>query len=287
MNNADRITSGSIPRTIFSLALPVVAGMLMEFALSSTDYFWVGKLGATAQDAVTTSMVVIWAIWSVISIISVGITALVARYVGAEDLDRTAYYIKQGLAMALGMGALFSLVGYLLAPGLLTFMDAGPPTMRLAVPYLRIFFVSAIPFFLAVTAYAIFRASGDTRTPMKIGAFVVVLNMALDPLLIFGLGPFPELGVAGASVATAFSMLVGMMVVLRKMLTGALGYSIGNPFKAKPKLKEMLKIARIGTPMASQQIVFVVVYWFLIKIVHQFGETAAAAMGIGNRMESC
>jgi len=286
MNNTDHITTGSIPKTIFSLALPVVAGMFMEFALSTTDYFWVGKLGATAQDAVTSSMVVIWTIWSLISIISVGITALVARYVGAKDLDRAAYYIKQGLVMALGMGALFSFVGYLLSPSILAFMDTGPLTMRLAVPYLRIFFVSAIPFFLAVTAYAVFRASGDTRTPMKIGVSVVILNMVLDPLLIFGIGPFPEWGVAGASVATAFSMLVGMIVVIRKMLIGTLGYSIGNPCKVKPKVKEMLRIGRIGTPMASQQIVFVVVYWFLIKIVHQFGETAAAAMGIGNRMES-
>lgn len=286
MNNTDRITSGSIPRTIFSLALPVVAGMLMEFALSSTDYFWVGKLGATAQDAVTTSMVVIWAIWSVISIISVGITALVARYVGAKDLDRAAYYIKQGLAMALGMGALFSFVGYLLTPGLVAFMDAGAATARLAVPYLRIFFASAIFFFLVETAYAVFRASGDTRTPMKIGVAIVILNMVLDPLLIFGIGPFPELGVAGASVATAFSMLVGMIVVLRKILTGALGYSISDPFRVRPKVKDMLKIGRIGTPIASQQFVFVIVYLFLIKIVHQYGETAAAAMGIGNRMES-
>ena len=286
MNNTDRITSGSIPKTIFSLALPVVAGMFMEFALLSTDYFWVGKLGATAQDAVTTSMVVIWTIWSLISIISVGITALVARYVGAKDLDRAAYYIKQGLAMALGMGLLFSFVGYLLTPGLVAFMDAGPPTMRLAIPYLRIFFAFAVFLFLVETAYAVFRASGDTRTPMKIGVAIIILNMALDPLLIFGIGPFPELGVAGASVATAFSMLVGMIVVLRKILTGALGYRIGDPFRVKPNVKDMLKIGRIGTPIGSQQFVFIVVYWFLIKIVHQYGETAAAAMGIGNRMES-
>jgi len=286
MNNTDRITSGSIPKTIISLALPVVAGMFMEFALQTTDYFWVGKLGATAQDAVTTSMVVIWTIWSLISIISVGITALVARYVGAKDFERAAFYIKQGLAMALGMGALFSLVGYLLAPAILAFMDAGEPTLRLAIPYLRIFFASAIFFFLVETAYAVFRASGDMRTPMKIGVTIIALNMALDPLLIFGIGPFPELGVAGASVATAFSMLVGVIVVLKKILAGALGYNVDNIFKVKPNVKEMLKIGRIGSPIASQQLVFVVVYWFLIKVVHQFGETAAAAMGIGNRMES-
>ena len=71
-----------------------------------------------------------------------------------------------------------------------------------------------------------------------------------------------------------------------KMLSGKLGYHIGNPFGIAPKLKEILKIARIGAPIATQQLVFVVVYWFLIKVVHVFGEEAAAAMGIGNRMES-
>ena len=85
--NTDNITSGPITRTVFSLALPVVLAMLMEFALASTDYFWVGKLGATAQDAVTSSMVVIWTIFAAISIISVGVTALVSRYVGAKDFD--------------------------------------------------------------------------------------------------------------------------------------------------------------------------------------------------------
>jgi putative MATE family efflux protein len=286
MNKTDAITSGSIPKTIIALALPVVANMFMEFALSTTDYFWVGKLGPTAQDAVTTSMVVIWTIWSLLSVITVGITALVARYVGAQDVKRASYYIKQGLTMALGLGALVSLAGFLLAPSILSFMDAGPATLCLAVPYLRIFFASAVFLFIVETIYAVFRASGDTRTPTKVGITVVLLNMLLDPLLIFGLGPFPEWGVAGASIATAISIFMGTVIIFRKMLTGKLGYRIGSLTGETPRLKEMARIGRIGTPIASQQLVFVIVYWFLIKIVHQFGETAAAAMGIGNRMES-
>ena len=286
INNIESITSGSIPKAIFSLALPVVANMLMEFALLSTNYFWVSRLGATAQDAVTSSMVIIWTVWSLISINTVGITALVSRFVGARDFDRASYYIKQGLAMALALGLIVSLAGFMLAPHILAFMNAGPQTLKLAIPYLRIFFVSATILFIVETIYAVFRSSGDTRTPTKVGISVVLLNGVLDPLLIFGIGPFPQMGVPGASVATAISILAGAVIIGAKMLSGGLGYRIISPLDLAPKLREMLRIARIGAPMATQQLVFVVVYWFLIKIVHVFGEEAAAAMGIGNRMES-
>ncbi|UCE24502.1 MAG: hypothetical protein JSU74_00175, partial [Candidatus Zixiibacteriota bacterium] len=144
---SERITSGPISRTVFSLAVPVLLGMFMEFALSSTDYYWVGRLGPTAQDAVTSSMVIMWTIYAMITIISVGVTALVARYVGAGDLSKVTYYIKQGMALSVSLGFVFAIVGFVLAPYLLSFMDAGPRTLELAVPYLRIFFVSSVFFF--------------------------------------------------------------------------------------------------------------------------------------------
>ncbi len=282
----DRITAGPITRTIFSLALPVVLGNLMEFALSTTDYFWVGKLGATAQDAVTSSMVVIWTIFAAMSIISVGVTALVSRSVGAREIDTVTHYVRQGILMALLVGLAFSVVGFHLAPALLEFMDTGADTLRVAVPYLRIFFAGGVFFFLAEVGYASFRASGDTRTPTKVGVGVVLCNMALDPLLIFGWGPIPAQGVAGASIATAVSAAGGALIILASVRRGGLGYRIGSFMAEAPSAASMLKIARIGVPMASQTLVFVCVYWFLIKIVHGYGETAAAAMGIGNRMES-
>ena len=174
----------------------------------------------------------------------------------------------------------------MLAPALLKFMDTGPRTLVLAIPYLRIFFVSAVLFFWQDTIYAVFRASGDTRTPTLVGVSAVVLNMILDPILIFGFGPIPAMGVAGASIATAIAVLMAAVVITTIMLRGRLGYQVERAFALKPRFTSMLKIARIGIPIASQQFVFVVVYWFLIKVVHAFGENAAAAMGIGNRMES-
>jgi putative MATE family efflux protein len=282
----DQITSGPITRTIFSLAMPVVLGMFMQFALTSTDYYWVGKLGPTAQDAVTSSMVIIWTVYATVTIAAVGVTALVARYVGAQDLGKVTYYIKQGMGLALILGAVFTVIGYWLTPGVLRFMDTGPATLELAIPYLRVFFVSSIFFFWQDTIYAVFRASGDTKTPTMVGIASVLLNMGLDPLLIFGWGPVPAMGVIGASIATAVAFVAAAVAITVFMLRGKLGYKLEKAFAITPHAASMIKIARIGLPIASQQFVFVVVYWFLIKVVHAYGETAAAAMGIGNRMES-
>ncbi len=286
MNQTDSITSGPIARTVVSLAVPVLLGMFMQFALTSTDYYWVGKLGPTAQDAVTSSMVIIWTIYAMITIIAVGVTALVARYVGARDLSQVTYYIKQGMALALVLGFVFTVVGYFLTPAVLKFMDSGPATLALAIPYLRIFFVASIFYFWQDTIYAVFRASGDTRTPTLVGVGSVVMNMVLDPVLIFGVGPIPAMGVAGASLATGISILAAAVAITVFMLRGKLGYAVKSAFVIRPHFTSMVKIARIGLPISSQQFVFVVVYWFLIKVVHTFGEAAGAAMGIGNRMES-
>jgi putative MATE family efflux protein len=283
---SDKITSGPITRMVLSLALPVVAGMFMEFALQITDYFWVGKLGAAPQDAVTTSMVVIWSMWSLLSLITVGIAAIVARYVGAKDTAKAAHFSRQGLLMSLIIGLSLAVAGYLYTPMALIFMETSEATYSHALPYLRISLLAAPLFFVIETVFSVFRASGDTRTPLKIGILFVSLNMILDPLLMFGLGPFPVLGVAGAATATAISVAVAMVVALVKVARGGVGYDLGLSVHISPKIKDMLKIGRIGLPMSLQQLVFVVVYWFLIKIVHQFGEIAGAAMGIGNRMES-
>ncbi|MBU2652498.1 MAG: MATE family efflux transporter [Bacteroidetes bacterium] len=286
MPTPDHITDGPIARTVFSLAVPVVLGMLMEFALATTDYFWVGKLGASAQDAVTTSMVVIWTMFAATSIISIGITALVSRHIGGKRPERAAFYTRQGLAMALFVGLAASATGFALAPSFLRFMGTSEVTLPIALAYMRVSFGFATAFFIVEVVYAVFRATGDTRTPTKIAVTVVLLNMGIDPLLIFGWGPVPALGVAGASVATGLSGLTAASWALGKLLRGRAGFPVSGLFQYRPDFREIYKIARIGLPIASQQFVFVAVYWFLIKIVHQFGEGAAAAMGIGNRMES-
>ncbi len=284
--NSKSITEGPISRTVISLAAPVVLAQFFEFALASTDYFWVGKLGPHAQDAITTSMVTIWTLFSAIGIISVGITAVVARNMGAGNPERAAFYARQGLAMGVGMATVITIAAMFLTPPALRFMDTGPETIAMAIPYMRTIYAFSLCFFVMDISYAIFRAVGDTRTPTVIGIGMVFLNMGLDPLFIFGWGPVPAMGVTGAAVATGISVTTAAAVVLALLNRGRAGFEVKPLLRIPPVFPEMLKIARIGLPIASHSFVFVAVYWFLIKIVHQFGTTAGAAMGIGNRMES-
>lgn len=282
----NRVTSGPIVSSVFHLAIPVVLSMLMQFVLAGTNIFWVGKLGPAAQDAVTTATIVIWTLYALTNLVGIGVTALVSRYFGAGDLKTAAFYAGQGMSMGLMAGILISIPVFFFTPQILSFMHTSPDTTVFALPYLRILVSAGGILFLLETIYAIFRASGNTRIPAINFVIVIVLNMILDPLFIFGYGPFPALGVTGASVATLISEIVGCTLMLTALLRGKTGLTINFRSLISPKVKEFFRIGRIGLPIATQQSIFVLVYWFLIQIVHKYGEPAAAAMGIGNRMES-
>jgi putative MATE family efflux protein len=283
---SDRLTSGPIISTVFRLAIPAVMGMMMEIALSVVNFFWVGRLGPAAQDAVTSSMVVCWTAFATLSIVTIGLTAIVARYVGAREPDRAVYYIKQGIWLGLLLSASILIVGISLTPKLLRFMGTGAETMPMASQYLNIFFIRTVPLALAEVLFAAFRASGNTRIPMLVSVSGIAINMVLDPLLIFGIGPFPQMGVPGAAVANLISGTISCGIIVWLTMRGRLGYRTGGLLTKKIDWSAMRKIAAISLPMTAQQLIFIVVYWFLIRVVHQFGESAGAAMGIGNRMES-
>ncbi|PKK83534.1 MAG: hypothetical protein CVT49_07840 [candidate division Zixibacteria bacterium HGW-Zixibacteria-1] len=286
MAKVEHITDGPILSTILRLAWPVVTAMALEFALNITDYFWVGFLGTPEQDAITTSMIVTWTLFAVSAIIVTGLTAIIARAIGAGKMEDASFYSRQGIIMAISVGLMASVVGFIFTPDVLSFMKASPQVVELGIPYLRIFFIAILILFINDSLGSIFRASGDTKSPTIAFATGTVLNLFLDPLFIFGWGPFPAMGVAGAALATAISVSIASLVFLTLILRGRLDFSLAGLHRTKPHFKAMLKIAKIGIPISLQNIIFVVVYWFIIQIVHHFGDTAGAAMGIGNRMEA-
>ncbi|MFH2035714.1 MAG: MATE family efflux transporter [Candidatus Zixiibacteriota bacterium] len=286
MAKVQHITDGPIFTTILKLAWPTVAVMFLEFMLTTTDYFWLGYLGTPQQDALTSSMVVTWTIFAINAIIIIGLVAIVSRFIGAQEPDNASYYSKQGLQMAIGLGLIFTAVGIIMAPSIIRFMKAGPEVVALGTIYLRTFFAGIIFFYLNEALGAIFRASGDTRSPMIAYASGTVLNIFLDPLLIFGWGPIPGLGIGGAALATIISVFVGTMIFIALLFRGRLEFSLSRWYQTKPDFKAMLKMVRIGLPVSVQNVTFIIVYWFIIQLVHHYGEVAGAGMGIGNRMES-
>ncbi len=260
--------------------------MFLEFALTITDYFWVGFLGTAEQDALTSSLITTWTLFATITIIVTGLTALISRAIGANDKPKAIYVSAQGIKMAIGIGLIFSVIGVAATPYILKFMKASPTVIELGVSYLRIFFVGISIFFINDVLGSIFRASGNTKSPTIAFAAGTVINIGLDPLLIFGWGPIPAYGIAGAAMATIIAVACTFIIMLVLIFRGKLDFSLGRWYRIHVDLSMMFKIFRIGLPVSLQNITFIIVYWFIIQIVHHYGDAAGAAMGLGNRMES-
>jgi len=281
------ITEGSLHKTFFVLAGPAAATMSLEFILHFTDMIWVGKLGGPVPVAiVTSSMFSLWIVWSLISVLTVGIVAVVSRHFGAKEFDQAGIVASHSL----GFSFLFSLFvmvgGILLAPVAFMIMGTSDAVTAGGIIYLRIQFSGAIMFIMVEVLSSIFRASGDTKTPMLVSLLAIGINLILDPLLIFGLGPFPRMETAGAAVATLTAFVASSMTYAILIRKGRLPLKlIFAPFK-KIKFDLAWKIVKIGMPLSIAGILFSLIYFFINRIAAHYGDVAVAAMGIGNRCES-
>lgn len=277
------LVSKPIPEATLSLAWPATASLLLQAAFSIVDMFWVGRLGAAPLAAINVAAFVVWTVESLGALCSIGTNALVARHVGAGEPERARETAGQALHLALVVSVAATAGGLAANEAIFGFMRTDPEVTRLGTEFLAVTFLGAFSIFFMAAVEAIFRANGDTRTPMKLASAALAANMVLDPLLIYGVGPFPEWGVAGAAAATvlcrAAALAVGLALLHRRGLARA-----GAAFAPAPGMA--LRIARIGAPIAISQVSFCVVYMALARVIARFGTPAVAAVGIGHKTES-
>ncbi|MBD3382968.1 MAG: MATE family efflux transporter [candidate division Zixibacteria bacterium] len=286
-NHKIQITQGSIHKAFFKLAAPAVATMSVEFVLSITDMFFVGRIGGPEPVAIlTSSMFVLWIVWSLMMILDIGVVAVISRYFGASEFDRASYVGTHSIGYAVITGLVITVVGIILAPLAFKVMESSPEVAAGGTSYLRIRFLASIPFVINEVIAATFRSTGDTKTPMIASFAVVGTNIILDPLLIFGIGPFPEMGTDGASLASVFAVLVGTVVILLFLRAGKLAIPLKLRLLSKFDYKLLIRITRIGFPLSMASVLFSMVYFILTRIANDFGDPAVAALGIGNRCES-
>jgi putative MATE family efflux protein len=250
------------------------------------DTFLVARLGADALAAVGSSMFVLWSMMALVEIVSVGTLALVARAVGAGDRTEAGSVAFTGGVMAVALGVVGALVSTPLIDAVVAAMglDAGPAEQ--AVAYLQVLlwgYPTLAGFFVLE---GIFRGAGDTRMPMLVLTGCFVLNALLDWVLIFGVGPFPELGVRGAALATVTSRGVGCVVLLAILWRRAGYLGLGRPRRDGFEAGRLGRIARIGAPASAAGLGFCAIYLVLVTITNEAGGTAAvAALGLGIRLE--
>ena len=194
------VTEGSILRQVMRLAWPAVSGMFLRTALTITNAIWVGRLGASEMASVISSMFVIWIIFSIMDIVATGATAVISRFYGARQFDTVSHAARQTVFLAAVASIVVTIAGVSSAGLMFRIMHTPADVAHMGGNYLRIFCAFSASLVMSESLAAIFRATGDTKTPFKIGLTSTILNIILDPLLIFGIGPFPRLEVSGAAL---------------------------------------------------------------------------------------
>ena len=276
-------TSGPIGRAIVLLAIPMVLEMAMESVFAVVDVFWVSRLGpdAIATVGLTESMLTL--VYTAAMGLSIGVAAVVARRIGEKRPDEAAEAAVQGIALGLVVAAAVAVLGVTLAPRLLALMGSSPGVIAIGTGYTRMMLGGSATVLLLFLVNAIFRGAGDAAIAMRVLWLANIINILLGPCLIFGLGPFPRLGVTGAAVATTIGRGTGVLYQVYRLSRGDARIAIRRAHLAlKPAIMgSLLRLSGSGT---FQVLVGTASYIGLVRIVSTFGSGALAGYTIAIRL---
>jgi putative MATE family efflux protein len=276
-------TEGSISRAVFLLATPMVLEMVMESLFAIVDVFWVTRLGpdAVATVGLTESMLTL--VFSVALGVSMSTTATVARRIGEKDPAGAATAATQSLYLGLGLALAMGLPGCIFARQLLGLMGAGPALIASGHSYTAILFGGCASIVLLFLNNAIFRGAGDAFIAMRVLWFSNLINLALDPCFIFGLGPFPHLGVTGAAVSTTIGRSCGVLYQFAVLARGSSRVKLAlNNLRLVPSV--LFALIRISITGVLQFAIAHSSWIVLVRIISTFGSVAVAGYTIGIRI---
>ena len=278
-------TEGSVLRHLLTFSIPMLLGNLLQALYNTVDSIWVGRfLGANALAAVSVGFPVIFALIALVNGITMATTILVSQYYGAGEEKRLAKTVTNSLILLTLMGVVVSIIGVVFRYPLLGLVNTPPEIIDMAAEYLAIFMSGLIGMFLYNAASSVLRGLGDSRTPLKFLAYATVLNIILDPVFIFGLGPIPRMGVAGAALATILAQGISAVISLRYLYleSGLLHY---RPGILRLDWELTALTFKIGLPAGIQQVLVSLSGVVVNSVINQFGATVIAGFGAASRLD--
>ena len=276
-------TSGPIGQAIFLLAIPMVLEMVMESLFALSDVFFVARLGASAVATVglTESMMIV--VYTLAMGLSISGTAVVARRIGEKDADGAGRAAVQAILLGALIASLIAITGAVLAPRLLRFMGAADDVLATGTLFTRVMLGGSVTAFLLFVVNATFRGAGDAAVSMRVMWLANGINIALGPMLIFGLGPFPKLGVTGAAVATTIGRGTGLLYALYRLVRGSGNLRVRRSHVVfEPHT--MLSMLRLSVNGTFQVLVGSLSWIVLVRFMAVFGSAAMAGYTIAVRM---
>lgn len=274
------LLEGPIVPSLLKLAVPIVLATILQSAYQLTDAWWVGRLGGAAVAAVSVSFPVIFLIISIGAGLGIAGSTLVAQYVGARNEKMVNHVAAQTLLMVAVTSMLLGAIGYAIAPGLLRLMGVASDVFPGARQFMRVSFVGLVFTFGFAMFQAVMRGVGQVTLPLYIVFGTVLLNFALDPLFIFGWGPVPRAGVAGAAAATFGTQSLAAAIGFIVLLNG--GYGIHLHLRDfVPDWAFVKRAFSLGLPASIEQSARGLGMTIMTFLIASFGTVPTAAYGVG------
>lgn len=275
-------TEGSLPRAVLLLAVPMILEMAMESIFGVLDVFWVGKLGAAAVAAVglTESLLVI--VFAIAIGLSMSTTAMVARRIGEKDPEAASATAVQAIGLGLLVAIPSGIFGAIYAQDLLVMMGAPADVAAAGSSYTAWIFGGNVTILLLFLINAIFRGAGDASLAMRSLWLANAVNLVLDPCLIFGLGPFPALGIEGAAIGTTVGRAVGVLYQLRALAIGP--RLVVSRRHLRLQWDVMWRLLRVSFGGILQFVIATASWLGLVRLMTPFGATALAGYTIAIRI---
>lgn len=277
-------TEGSVRLALFLLTVPVILEMAMESLFAIVDAYFIGQIGsedALATIGLTESFMFI--VFSLAMGIAMAATAVVARRIGEKEPEKAADAAFQAILLTIFFAVIIGLIGFFYADDLLRLMGASESLIEEGTPYTRIILSLNIIVMLLFSLNAIFRGAGDASIAMRTLVLANGINIVLDPCLILGLGPFPEMGLTGAAITTCIGRGVGVIYQINHLVNDKSLIRIG--FKQIKVIWETIrKLIVISSGGAGQHLIASASFIFLVRIVAEFGSEALAGYTIAWRV---
>jgi len=276
-------TEGSIGRAIVLLAVPMVLEMCMESLFGVVDVFWVAHVGVDAIATVALTESGLTVLFAVALGLSMAATAMVARRVGEKNPRAAGVIAVQAIVIGLIVSSITGILGYRYAPDLLRVMGGSENVIRTGSNYTRVMLSGSASIFLLFLINAVFRGAGDAAIAMRVLWIANAVNICLNPCLIFGLGPFPKLGVTGSAVGTTIGRGIGVLVQVWSLSSRHGRVSI-RASDLRIDLAVMWRLIRLSINGTVQYLIQMASWIGIIRIVSSFGSAAVAANTLGIRI---
>lgn len=280
------LTTGHITDKLIKLALPIMGVSFVQTAYNLIDMIWIGKAGSSALAAVGTAGFFTWLAEAFYTLPKLGATIRVAQSVGHKDYEKAKHYITSALQLTIALAFLYGMILVMFNHSLISFFRLGDEGINeMARTYLVTVGLGMLFYFAGPVFTGIFTGVGDSKTPFIVNTIGLVLNIILDPLLIFGVGDFKGLGVLGAALATVTAQIIVTLLFVVIIIKRKLDYVSINVFK-RPKWSLIKDMTVLGLPGAVQSGIYTIISMVIGRIVAGWGPVPIAAQKVGSQIEA-